>query len=748
MEFSGIVGEVLDGKYKIERQLGKGGMGSVYLATHIGTGRPVAVKVIAPEFMERAEFVERFRREAKAAGRLRHPNVVDVTDFGFSSLENGDEAAYLVMEYLDGCTLGEVLDEEGCLPVEFSIEIIEQVCSAVEEAHKQGVIHRDLKPDNIWLEPNQRGGYTVKVLDFGIAKLEEVRAADTQSDIPTQISQARQTVLNEDGKTVADSEGSDTRAKAGGDTLISESATAALPDESETLASEAGTMVQETPVSDESKEVDSESGTVLLPSGETKLIEPENNKRTKIISKADNTDKSTFEAPTTSDLTKVGAVLGTPLYMSPEQCRGEKLSARSDIYSLAVIVYQMLSGNLPFEGDYKTVMDGHKNIDPPPLAGKKTPKKLKGIVMQSLSKDAEARAETAEAFASKLRSNSEGLGVLLRRAIVIYSERMPKFLLLTVITFLPLIVLTFARVGFAFLRGFNVVEDSPLAAALSIGFVLGTFFLQIVAAAFLVGMTTWIVAQVLAYPLRPVSLRAAFNEVKKRWKPLTGTVTVSTIISIIGLAFCLLPGVWLSAKFMLIAPSIMMEGVRGKAAFKRSMELTKRSFRTVFATALLVYMIPGILAGTLGFSVGSIIRNFEMRSEINQMKKDGVKPMTEEERKSERKTISVNRKGILIEKNKSDSEEKSMSRRIAQSLNEGIFELIWTPIALLISSFTSVITALIYFKTRQAGGESMQELLSKLDDADQPQTKWQKRVKERLIQSGKISSSASGSSNS
>src|ERR1041385_734744 len=166
------VGEVLDAKYRLEHLLGKGGMGAVYLATHLGTERYVALKLISPQFMRNNEFVERFRREARAAGRLRHPNVVDVTDFGFAETKAG-QVAYLVMEYLDGCTLGEILDEEKNLPVAWSLDILEQVSSAVHEAHQQGIIHRDLKPDNIWLEPNQRGGYTVKVLDFGIAKLEE-----------------------------------------------------------------------------------------------------------------------------------------------------------------------------------------------------------------------------------------------------------------------------------------------------------------------------------------------------------------------------------------------------------------------------------------------------------------------------------------------------------------------------------------------------------------------------------------------
>src|SRR5687767_10144607 len=172
MEFLDFSGETLDGKYRVDRELGRGGMGTVYLATHLGTERPVAIKIISPQYMQRGEFVERFRREARAAGRLRHPNVVNVTDFGFAEVNKG-QAAYLVMEYLDGCTLGEILDEEKNLPVAWTLDILEQVCSAVHEAHIQGIIHRDLKPDNIWLEPNQRGGYTVKVLDFGIAKLEE-----------------------------------------------------------------------------------------------------------------------------------------------------------------------------------------------------------------------------------------------------------------------------------------------------------------------------------------------------------------------------------------------------------------------------------------------------------------------------------------------------------------------------------------------------------------------------------------------
>lgn len=124
------IGETLDEKYRLERRLGHGGMGSVYLATHLGTGREVAVKLMAPPLQRSLESVERFKREARAAGRLRHPNIVDVTDFGFAGV-GSQNVAYLVMEYLEGCTLGDVLAEEKRLPMPLTIDILEQVCSAV-----------------------------------------------------------------------------------------------------------------------------------------------------------------------------------------------------------------------------------------------------------------------------------------------------------------------------------------------------------------------------------------------------------------------------------------------------------------------------------------------------------------------------------------------------------------------------------------------------------------------------------------
>src|SRR5207248_3367334 len=190
------VGQILDDKYRLERLLGQGGMGAVFLATHLGTERYVALKLIAPQFMRNEEFVERFKREARAAGRLRHPNVVDVTDFGFA-LVGSERVAYLVMEYLDGCTLSVVLAEEERLPLYWAVDILEQVCSAVHEAHQQGIVHRDLKPDNIWLEPNRLGGYRVKVLDFGIAKLAEADGDASVKKIDDTMVSANRTLMTE-----------------------------------------------------------------------------------------------------------------------------------------------------------------------------------------------------------------------------------------------------------------------------------------------------------------------------------------------------------------------------------------------------------------------------------------------------------------------------------------------------------------------------------------------------------------------
>ncbi|MBK7707417.1 MAG: protein kinase [Acidobacteria bacterium] len=755
MNFASLIGQVVDGKYKIESQLGKGGMGTVYLATHLGTERPVAVKVIVQQYMEREEFVERFRREARAAGRLRHPNVVDVTDFGIAEMGSG-KTAYLVMEYLDGCTLGEILDEEKQLPLSWSLDIIEQVCSAIHEAHGQGIIHRDLKPDNIWLEPNQRGGYTVKVLDFGIAKLEEhvSQLPDpgiTFSGLPTE----------EIGPAATLADRSETVAGAGG-TLVSESKTLIVRPEPGTIARESGdekgTAIM-TPIEDAG-----EDRTALFDSKGTKILSEAGSEQASGDSDPGHT------ASRSAGLTRVGAVLGTPLYMSPEQCRGERLSPRSDIYSLGVITYQMLSGRTPFEGDFTSVMSAHKEIPPPPLEARKIPRKVRKVVHSALSKSPDERPQDAQAFAARLQASSEGIGALLNRAMTIFSERLTTFLAIGILVSIPALLIGSIRGGFKFAVGVEWIKESPLT-TLGIGVMeLLAFLLQIFTAAILVGVITWVVAQILAVPLRPIVLRTAFAKVRQRLRPLVLTVTASTFLALVGWIVALIPAgiaggvfgvpvyyligqsagfivggavsgiVWLfvgvgaSALLMLVAPSIMMEGITGRAAFRRSIRLVRRSFSTVFAAALLNYVVLVLLGALIGAVISGLFKL--------EAKNESVAPGAPVSEKRE-DGLNVRLSGPVVDgaanEVAADDPDRN-AKMMRRSLATGIFELLWAPITVLISTITSIITALIYFKTRQAGGESMQDLLEQFEETEQPKPKWQQRVQDRLIQSGRITS--------
>src|SRR5450755_1475349 len=178
-----MIGETLDAKYRIDNQLGAGGMGNVYLATHLGTTRVVAVKVIAPKWAAEPHFLGRFQREAQACGQLRHPNIVNVTDFGIAKAGSAD-LPYLVMELLDGETLAAFQKTNPRPGLTLVADLLDQIGLALEEAHRHGIVHRDLKPDNIWLEPNGRGGNTVKVLDFGVAKMKLL--ADLPPPLPSE----------------------------------------------------------------------------------------------------------------------------------------------------------------------------------------------------------------------------------------------------------------------------------------------------------------------------------------------------------------------------------------------------------------------------------------------------------------------------------------------------------------------------------------------------------------------------------
>jgi serine/threonine protein kinase len=741
-----LVGQTLDSKYQIERELGRGGMGTVYLATHVGTERPVAVKVIAPQYMARAEFVERFRREARAAGRLRHPNVVDVTDFGFTDIDSG-RVAYLVMEYLDGCTLGEILEEEQNLPVGWTLDILEQVCSAVHEAHEQGIIHRDLKPDNIWLEPNQRGGYTVKVLDFGIAKLEAVQPVDT-GEHEVRVS-ASNTLSGAANITFG---GSD-------NTAIHDSISPTMLAEAATLAGITDASTVSVAPKTEKPSIGSEAKTAIFPDAEGSNDDQETI-GTQMILGADDTDRSGSNRITgqsdeenlaTKDLTRVGAVLGTPLYMSPEQCSGRKLDARSDIYSLGVIAYQMLSGGTPFKGDFSKVMESHKALPPPPLKAKKVRKKLKRVIASALSKDPEQRPQTAEAFASELRSRSEGIFGLLRRAGMIYTEHMPKFIALSTFFHLPMALFTVILIISSFLKVSEAIDSTTANILLGVAgaglTVIGSFCAYLI-----IGTISWIVIQSLAVPLRPIRIRASLKEARRNWKRFAGAGILSFVLSIgIGIITCGLGFLVTSVLWTLLAPVVMMENLRGMEALRRSKALVKRSLATSIAAVALTFLIPFLSAGLISFVINITAKavngeNSKVQKIANIVHDASKSP----EEKAEQAIQEVNNES---EPKKDDTinigfgrgltgKDKDMRTRVTDAVLESLLQVLLLPLQIITTSFTSIIIALLYLKTRLAGGESLQDLLSKFEETDRPRKKWQERVRQRLIQSGRLTTTS------
>jgi serine/threonine protein kinase/tetratricopeptide (TPR) repeat protein len=287
-----LAGVVLDDKYRLDERLGEGGMGAVYRATHLLIERPVAVKVLSQRLVTDESARERFRREARAAGRLQHTNAVTVTDFG----ETRDGLVYLVMELLEGKPLREVLAHDAPLDPARAVSLMMQISAAVEAAHEAGIIHRDLKPGNIFLVQRPDSPHIVKVLDFGIAKL----AGD---------------------------------------------------------------------------------------GGEFNLVDT---------------------------LTGTGVMIGTPRYMSPEQCDGAQLTPASDVYSLGVILYEMLTGQTPFNGGTPlslALKHSSESPRPPRELVANIPPALEGVVLHALAKKPEERDSDAGEFRRELFAVAERLGL-------------------------------------------------------------------------------------------------------------------------------------------------------------------------------------------------------------------------------------------------------------------------------------------------------------------------------------------------
>ncbi|HEX5733390.1 MAG TPA: protein kinase [Blastocatellia bacterium] len=267
------------GVYRLMKELGHGGMGTVYLAYDTRLGRHAALKLLPSRLMTNPDRVRRLQRESRAATALNHPNIITIYDFG---QENGRD--YIASEFVEGSTLREYVGHTG-LTLNLILDVAIQVASALEAAHAAGIVHRDIKPENIMLRPD---GYA-KVLDFGLAKLNEPES--------------------------------------GGD-------------EAETDASE---------------------------------------------------ESSDFE-------TRTGMVLGTVNYMSPEQVRGQKVDGRSDLFSLGVVLYELITGHRPFGGKtWHHTMVAITDVEPPPLERftKGAPVALQKVVSRVLAKEREERYQTA-----------------------------------------------------------------------------------------------------------------------------------------------------------------------------------------------------------------------------------------------------------------------------------------------------------------------------------------------------------------
>ncbi len=284
---------VVDGRYKVLKRLGSGGMADVYCAEDLQLGRQVALKVLYGRFAEDHEFVERFRREASSAAGLQHQHVVGVYDRG-----EWDGTYYIAMEFLDGRSLKQIVQEEGPLEPARAVDLTTQVLRAARFAHRRGVIHRDLKPHNVIVDADGRA----KVTDFGIAR--------------------------------------------------------------------AGA----------------------------------------------------------SDMTQTGSIMGTAQYLSPEQAQGHPVSEASDLYSVGVLLYELLTGRVPFDGESAvTIALKHVNETPPPPSAHNAAVSpaLDAVVMHALEKDPARRFASADEFIAELQAATAQPTTMLAAAPVSESHAYP-----------------------------------------------------------------------------------------------------------------------------------------------------------------------------------------------------------------------------------------------------------------------------------------------------------------------------------
>ncbi|HVS80628.1 MAG TPA: protein kinase [Pyrinomonadaceae bacterium] len=384
-----------------------------------------------------------------------------------------------------------------------------------------------------------------------------------------------------------------------------------------------------------------------------------------------------LDTAATTGLTRVGAILGTPLYMSPEQCRGESLDARSDIYSLGVIAYQMLAGAPPFTGETTSVIRAHTENQPTVLRAhnRKLPKRVSRLIMSALDKDPAARPQTAVAFANAMRANADGLGTLYRRAFTLYSEYFPEFFKLSLLAHTPLIVLTFAMLALRL----SQPRMSKLAFGIGVGLIgLLQIPASFVSASIISGVTAIIVTQLALAPMKPVELRAAFAVLRSRWRPFLRTGIRASLRILLGFILLVIPGIVMSARYLLWAPVVLLEGLEKKAALKRSRALAARSWRTIIVAMLVQFFVPAIIGALIGALTGA--------------------------------TTTHGRASIQVK----------ITSQLSALINIFILPLL------------SIVPALLYLKMRQFGGETLNDVMAQIEEVEGARSNWRQRMRTRL----------------
>jgi hypothetical protein len=372
--------------------------------------------------------------------------------------------------------------------------------------------------------------------------------------------------------------------------------------------------------------------------------------------------------------------MGTPLYMSPEQCRGERLDARADVYSLGVIAYQMLAGETPFTGDMVAVMRQHTNDEPPPLRerNKKIPQRAARVVMRALAKNPPVRPQSAAAFANSLRAGTEGVGTLLRRGFALYSEHFPTFLRVSLIAYLPVIALSVLLFVTQLTRASEGLPKAALLASLGVYFLL-MMLAQFFASFTIAGVTVPIVLQLMIAPLKPVNTHTAFAILRRRARPFVLTSLSVSVRFIVGLVLFVVPGFFVLVRNALTAPVVLMEGLRGREARRRSLELVRRARFTVVVISLLHFATPLVMQAIFSKLFGTSIK-FRTHS------------------------------GATVQ----------LSQNFSQLLN------------IFIAPILSITSALLYLQTRRAGGETLRDVTERFEEEDAPRSLWQQRMRERL----------------